>query len=423
MKHAELVSPLYHELCQMACVNSHSHLPPESVRLADIPDAIAFFRHTYPASDLRSAGMSEAQMQHVFASGLPLQQRWQTLSRYLPYVRFTGFVQSILIAFKDLFGIEDLNADTVDQLSQAVRQESVPGYYRTILKDRCKVVKSVSQMDELIEVDRELFTPMPRLNRFSMIERRSQIEDIAAKVDKPVESLPALVAVIEDVCTTWREKDIAGVKLSQSYVRRMDFEERSASDAAQVFDAILAGEEISLRSEKGRILGDFLVFECCRIASAMGFTIQFHVGLRAGSRHSMEGCSAAPMVNLFRACPEARFDLSHSGFPYLHETTVLAKAWPNVYLNMDWIQAVSPEASRRALAEWLRAVPYNKIIAYGDDVEHVEVAYGALVIARQNVAAVLADMIADTNLTEGQALDIARTVFLDTPAALYGVGA
>ena len=418
---SSLESRLFEELCAMPCVNSHSHLPQENVRLAHVPDAIDFFRHTYPASDLCSAGMPEKEMEQVFRDALPIEERWRVLSRYLPYVRFTGFVESIFVGFRDLLGFSELTGDTVVPLSESIRSNSVPGYYRTILRDRCGIVSSVSQMDELIEVDRELFTPMPRLNRFSMIENRRQIEDTAARCGRDIGSLRDLLSTIESVCETWRQKRVAGVKLSQSYVRRMDFLPRAEHDAARVFDEILAGEEVGLTSDKGRILGDYLVFECCRTASEMDLTIQFHLGLRAGNRHSLEGCSPAPMVKLFEAFPRARFDLSHSGFPYLRESAVLAKGWPNIYLNMDWIQAVSPEASRRALSEWLRMVPFNKIIAYGDDVEHVEVAYGALVIARQNVAAVLGDMIREHRATESQAIDIARAMFHDTPAALYGV--
>ena len=416
-----LISQLIGELCKIPCINSHSHLPQEKERLANIPDALAFLRHPYIASDLSSAGVSDENLERAFDPALPIEGRWQLLSPYWPYVRRTGFVQSVLIAFEHLLGFAELNAHTLRAISEAVRKHSVPGYYRTILRDKCNIQISVAQMNDLIEVDRVLFTPMPRLNRFSMIEAREQIEQIGEMYHVTIESLENLVSVIESVCTRWKEQNIAGVKLSQSYFRRMDFEQSNENDAASVFNDILRGERVKLNAAKGKILGDYLVFECCRVASELDLTIQFHLGMRAGTYQSLEGCSPEPMVKLFSKFRRARFDLSHSGFPYLREAGVLAKGWSNIFLNMDWIHAISPEGSRQALREWLRMVPYNKIVAFGDDVEHVEVAFGALVIARQNVASVLAELIQEGSITESNAMDIAQAMFHDTAAGLYKV--
>jgi predicted TIM-barrel fold metal-dependent hydrolase len=125
------------------------------------------------------------------------------------------------------------------------------------------------------------------------------------------------------------------------------------------------------------------------------------------------------MVTLLQAFPDARFDFSHSGYPYWREAGVLAKTFPNVYLNLSWIHIVSPIGVRSALREWLRMVPYNKIIAFGDDVYYPEMVYGHLKIARQNVAHVLAEMIEEGYITEETALAVAHALFYDNPKALY----
>jgi hypothetical protein len=64
-------------------------------------------------------------------------------------------------------------------------------------------------------------------------------------------------------------------------------------------------------------------------------------------------------------------------------------------------------------------VPYNKIIAFGDDVYYPEMVYGHLRVARQNVAAVLAGMIEEATIGPESALDVARAMFYDNPKALY----
>jgi predicted TIM-barrel fold metal-dependent hydrolase len=417
----ELVRQLYDEIAKMPCINSHSHLLSEAARLDTEVDALVFFGHPYPLADLRAAGMSEDTAQRALAPGLPLAERWHLFEPYFGAIHLTGYTQSILEAFRDLFGVDEWSAETVGPLSDAIRENAVPGFYGRILRERCGIERSVLQMDDLMEVDRALFLPMPRLNRFSMLASLGELHALERDYGVRIDSLQAHVDAIRRACTDWKQAGVAGVKLSQSYRRRMDFLPREASDARPVFEALLQDRHPGLDSPAGRVLEDYLVFECCRAAAECNLTIQFHIGLRAGNWGGLEGASPAPMVKLLQAFPEARFDFSHSGYPYLREGGVLAKTFPNVYLNMSWIHIVSPIGVRGALREWLRMVPSNKLIAFGDDVYYPEIAYGHLKVARQNVATVLAEMIGERTIGAENALDVARAMFYDNPKALYGI--
>ena len=97
------------------------------------------------------------------------------------------------------------------------------------------------------------------------------------------------------------------------------------------------------------------------------------------------------------------------------------KTFSNVYLNMSWIHIISPIGSLLDLKEWLRMVPYNKIIAFSDDLTYVEAVYGHLKMARQNFAIVLAEMIQEGLISESIALDIVQATFHDNPAKVYGM--
>jgi predicted TIM-barrel fold metal-dependent hydrolase len=363
--------------------------------------------------------MPEADAQCALTSGLPLSERWRLFEPYWRAVRLTGYSQSILEALRDLFGVSELTATTVDPLSDAIRESAVPGFYHEILRDRCRIEQSVMQMEDLEQVDRSLFIPMPRLNRFSMVDSLAKLRALEHDYGLSLDSLQAYVDAIGQTCAQWAQAGVAGVKLSQSYWRRMDFIPRRASDARVIFDALLRDEHPGLDSPGGRLLEDYLVFECCRAASELDLTIQFHLGLRAGNWGGLEGSSPAPMVKLLQALPNARFDFSHSGYPYWREAGVLAKTFPNVYLNLSWIHIVSPIGVRSALREWLRMVPTNKIIAFGDDVYYPEMVYGHLKIARQNVARILAEMVEEAFITEETALDVAHALFYDNPKSLY----
>jgi uncharacterized protein len=100
---------------------------------------------------------------------------------------------------------------------------------------------------------------------------------------------------------------------------------------------------------------------------------------------------------------------------------VIGKTFANVNLNMSWIHIISPIGSREALREWLRMVPYNKIIGFGDDLQYVETVYGHLKMARQNAALVLAELMEEGLISESTTIDVATAIFRDNPARLYGV--
>ena len=106
-----LATELFDEISKIPCVNSHSHINPEIDRIAEAPDALTFFKHTYPASDLVSAGMSPDQMKAALEPGLPLPERWQIFEPYFRYTRLTGYSQCIIEGFRDLLGFPDLTAE------------------------------------------------------------------------------------------------------------------------------------------------------------------------------------------------------------------------------------------------------------------------------------------------------------------------
>jgi uncharacterized protein len=392
---------------------------PEAERLEKPVDALSLFGHAYPAADLRSAGMSQETLDDICDVSQPLAARWERFAPFWAPVRLTGYSRCLRIGFADLLGFEDLNADTVEPLSAALAAHAQPGFYREVLRERANIECSVVNMEDLVDVDRELFLPLPRLNRFSMLRAAAQVQAIETDYAATITCLADHVALIDRVCQDWHKAGVAGIKLSQSYHRRMDFSARDAGAAATVFNGLLRGDYDGLESAAGRLLEDYLVFECCRAASEADLTIQFHQGMRAGSYGGMEGASPAPLAPLLQAFRDARFDLSHAGFPYLREGAVLGKTFPNVYLNMSWIHIISPYGARLDLREWLEMVPTNKIIAFGDDLAHVEAVYGHAEMARDSFAHVLAQMIVERRLSESEAVDVARAAFHDNPAHIY----
>ena len=116
----------------------------------------------------------------------------------------------------------------------------------------------------------------------------------------------------------------------------------------------------------------------------------------------------------------ARFDIFHLGYPWVREALMLGKGFANVWLNLCWTHIISQRFAVAGLDEAVDLVPMNKILAFGGDYAvPVEKVYGHLVMAREDVAEVLARRITSGQMTESQALDLGRKWFWDNAIDLY----
>ena len=155
-----------------------------------------------------------------------------------------------------------------------------------------------------------------------------------------------------------------------------------------------------------------------RLADQRGLTVQVHTGIQEGNGNVIADSNPVNLTNCFLEYENITFDIFHMGYPYTQELSNLAKNFRNVNIDMCWGHIISPEAARRALSEWLDAVPANKIIAFGGDYCFVDGVYGHQKLARENVATVLADKVADGSFDLDRAKQIAHWLFVDNPARI-----
>ena len=77
------------------------------------------------------------------------------------------------------------------------------------------------------------------------------------------------------------------------------------------------------------------------------------------------------------------------------------------------------DGARAALHEMLDSVPLNKIFGFGGDYRYPELSYAHLMMARRNIARVLAERVEDGSLTEEEAASTAKWLLYDNPAKLF----
>ncbi len=123
-------------------------------------------------------------------------------------------------------------------------------------------------------------------------------------------------------------------------------------------------------------------------------------------------------IHTFR---QTRFDLFHAGYPFTLELGLMAKHYPNVWLNMAWMYVITMEGSRRTLDEWIDLVPGHRILGFGSDVFAPELVVGHVSMARLCLADVLAKKVAVDLLTEERAVLLIHQLLRDNAIALYGL--
>ena len=132
------------------------------------------------------------------------------------------------------------------------------------------------------------------------------------------------------------------------------------------------------------------------------------------------GRGAEAVIPILQRHPKARFDIYHLGYPWVRETLMLGKGFANVWLNLCWTHIISQRFAVAGLDEAIDLVPMNKLLAFGGDYNlPVEKVYGHLVMAREDIAEVLARRIERGLMSETQALDLVRQWFWDNPVELY----
>jgi hypothetical protein len=424
----------YHEIKEhvdgIRLVDTHEHLVQEPERLRQEVDVLATFFPHYASSDLRSAGMPEDDLLKIRNPSIPLDERWGVFEPWWEMIKNTGYARAVDIAARDLYGVDGISSDTYEQLSESIKQKNVEGLYRWILKERSGIDISIN--DTIVyDVDREFFAPVRRFSEFLVVKDRTDLENLGKQVGGPIHTFGDMVSALRSEFDRMAGK-IVGVKIGLAYSRPIRFEKVTFSEAEEAFNEIYRTERFRVCDTPEvwkmvpelvvvdlRPMQDYLVHKMLGEAEKRGLPVQIHTGLQEGNENVLSNSNPELLVNLFMEYREARFDIFHGSWPYCGELGALAKNFPNVYIDMCWMHIISPSGSRRILSEWLDEVPANKILGFGGDYLFVEGVYGHAVIARENIAKVLASKVDDGIYSLEQAKKYASWLLRENAARLF----
>jgi len=416
MKLKGLAAELFEEIKRIPVVDCHEHLPTEAERLVQETDVTRLFTH-YCKADLSSAGLPMGKSQEeVFDFHQPLLPRWRKLKPAFERIRYGSYAFPAIAYVRDILGFEDISDETVEAISGKLQEDTKPGFYKRIMQDLCGIEIAIQCKDGVVPDDQDFFVYLCRDRTFglpvSMLERET---------DRSVHSLSDYVDALHQYVADRKAEGAVGYKVGAAYGRSLDFPDVSHGEAERIFVKLRAKVTSNVSDAERETVENFLMRRAVEACIESDMPVVIHTGYQAGVHNDIRNARATHLWSLLNDYPAARFDLFHGSFPYVEDMTCLGKYFENVSLNMCWMHIMGPEVSRRALGQWIDAVPVSKIFAFGGDYSVVEKIYGHLLLARADVAMVLAEKVERGRFSESDALRIARMLFNENPKGWYGL--
>ena len=402
---------------EIRLIDTHEHLITEEERIkkADQLDFTYLFSH-YTNEDLISASNLKGIMSIVFSNDFPLEDRWELFKPFFKEMRNTGYARATLLAANDIYGIGDINDTTYIILSEKIRENSKPGLYKSILKDKSGIELSIIDGGHR-QRDTLFYRHVERFDHFIQVSSKTEIAGLGSNYGINVRSLDDYINALRKAFEAGVDYKMVGVKTALAYKRILKFNNTSTERAQTVFDAIFRDEVVNAGEIK--VLQDFMMHRVLDLAKEFDLPVQIHTGLQAGNGNDITNSKPTHLINLFMEYPEVNFCLFHSSYPYGGELSVLAKNFPNVFIDMCWTPVISPSYSIRYLNEWLETVPANKIMVFGGDYSVVELVYAHSVFARRIVAKVLIDKVKTGYFSEEEAKYIALKLLRENALEIF----
>ena len=409
-------------LSEIQVIDTHEHLPPvESARDTNTDVLKEYLQH-YFSCDLVSAGLPPDDLERVRRMDDGIETKWSLVAPYWEVARHTGYGRALDIAARRLYDVDRVDGHTIGELNEKFQRTLDGGWYQHVLKDTCRIktsIESLGREDLDPAFFRRSYNPPvfpTSADDLRALERRTGVRILSMEDWKQAvrEDIAAIVA-----------KDAVSLKIGCAYERPLRFEDVPAAEAEKEWCALLRDENMKLREPmrflSTKTLQDHLYHHVFRVADDLGLVVQIHTGIQEGNGNFLANSDPILLNNLFLKYGNVTFDIFHIGYPFQHKLSTLAKNFSNVNIDMCWVHIISPEASVRALVEFLDAVPANKISAFGGDYVLVDGVVGHLEIAKDNVARALAKKVRLGIFDVPRACEIGKMLFHDNPARIFGI--
>jgi uncharacterized protein len=356
----------------------------------------------------------------------------------------------LALAAHDLFGYpyNDLSPEHAKWLlqkkSELKKQLAGPAYFNSIL-DQLNIEMSVAnrammadyldpnrfawvffadslmwpfnnQVEAERNPDEAVFIPLQE----KMLHRWMQQENVTALPPTFTPYLKFISKVLEDN----QKRGGIAMKFEVAYFRPTTFSDPTREQAEKIYQTYIASGVPSEREY--RTFQDYIFRYLVTEGGRLHLPVHIHTAVGIGNYFNL---SQSNIMNLESVVRDPRyasttFVMIHGGYPLGREAIWLA-AMPNVYLDSSFGElAQYPSAFKNTLKLWLETFPEK--ITFGTDCFPYDQVIGSeetywlgVKSSREALAAALAEMISEGEITEARALEMAHAYLRDTAVKLY----
>jgi hypothetical protein len=265
--------------------------------------------------------------------------------------------------------------------------------------------------------DEGVFIPLQE----KMLHRWMQQENVSKMPARFSDYLEFIVRVLADN----QKKGGIAMKFEVAYFRPTTFSDPTREQAEDIYQRYASG---GIPSEKDyRTFQDYIFRFLVTLSGCLNLPVHIHTAVGIGDYFNLSQSNIMNLESVLRD-PRYRsttFVMIHGGYPLEREAIWLA-AMKNVYLDSSFGElAQYPAAFKDTLKMWLETFPDK--ITFGTDCFPYNEVLGAeesywlgAESSRVALAAALAEMISENEITEVRALELAHAYLHDNAVKLYG---
>ena len=381
----------------------------------------------YVNSDLMSAGGDEVSA--TLQNGeISTEEKWPLFERLWRRTRHTAYARVTKLILKNEYGVDEISLETMKGLTGRLIDLRDKGEFDKRLDRygiRCCLINVTVDWKKYLAGQAGIHERMRMLiggPELHAVRSFAGVQRIAGYVDRHVTSLDEYFAAMREFCSRMQQAGAVGIKDQSAYSRILRYDGGTRAEAEGLFGVLMDDPRSVLGWPEAKPLDDCIFHELMRIARDLDLPVQIHTGHMAGIRNDVTKTNAAHFRSVLELHRDVRFDLFHGNWPYAGDWLFLGKNYPNAALDCCWLHIIDSRYARRVLADALVTVPHSKVHGFGGDYGHLEFACGHLVIARDNIAAALAEMVDDNWLGMDEARQVAADWLFNNPNEFFALG-
>ena len=264
--------------------------------------------------------------------------------------------------------------------------------------------------------DQQVYIPLQE----KMLHRWMQHEGLAKLPANFADYLAFVSRILEDN----QKKGAIAQKFEVAYFRPTKFSDPTHEQAEDIYQRFVSGGIPS--EQEYRTFQDYIFRYLVREGGRLHLPVHIHSAVGIGDYFNLSESNILNLENILRdpRYSSTIFVMIHGGYPYDRQAIWLA-AVKNVYLDTSETEILLyPSEFKKLLKQWLETFPDK--VTFGTDCFPYNDALGAeesywlgVQSTRTALAAALAEMISEGEVTEAQALQLAHGYLHDNAVGIY----